>query len=215
MKRSIRTCAVCLTLVLLLSALTGCSSGRAFEPTGNGLYVSRDGVISTAFIVDVDESYYSEEDMRTFCETEVSEFNASQGASATAYQDNAAEDETLPVAIESFTYGDQAQLILTYASTDAYLAFNADDPASATALMYAEAQNTVGMPEISLVSVEDGSRVAAGSVVGDDRLKILMVEGAVNVQVQGRLVYTSENVTVTGEDTATTSADGSSYLVFR
>ena len=71
------------------------------------------------------------------------------------------------------------------------------------------------MPEISLVSAEDGSRVAAGSVVGDDRLKILMVEGAVNVQVQGRLVYTSENVTVTGEDTATTGAEGSSYLVFR
>ena len=215
MKRSIRTCAVCLTLVLLLSALTGCSSGRAFEPTGNSLYVSRDGVISTAFIVDVDESYYTEEDMRTFCETEVSQYNASKGASATAYQDNAAKDEPLPVAIESFTYGDQAQLILTYASADDYLAFNADDPASATALMYAEAKNTVGMPEISLVSVEDGSRVAAGSVVGDDRLKILMVEGALNVQVQGKLVYTSENVTVTGADTATTGADGSSYLVFR
>ncbi len=215
MKRSIRTCAVFLALVLLLSALTGCRSGRAFEPTGDSLYISDEGVISTAFIVDVDASYYTEDDMRSFCETEVSEYNASKGASAVAYQDDAADNETLPVAIESFTYGDQAQLILTYASADDYVAFNEADPDSATSIMYAEARNTVGMPEISLVSVEDGSRVAAGSVVGDDRLKIVMIEGDVNVQVQGRLVYTSENVTVTGEDTATTGAEGSSYLIFR
>ena len=215
MKRGIRTCAASLALVLILSALTGCSSGRAFEPTGDSIYISSDGVISTAFVVDVDESYYTEEDMRSFCETEVVEYNTSKGASAAAYQDDAAEDETLPVAIVSFTYGDQAQLILNYASAEDYLAFNEADPDSATSIMYAEAKNTVGMPEISLVSAEDGSRVAAGSVVGDDRLKILMVEGAVNVQVQGRLVYTSENVTVTGEDTATTGAEGSSYLVFR
>ena len=82
-------------------------------------------------------------------------------------------------------------------------------------LMFALAKNTTGMPDMTFVSVEDGSKIAAGSLVGDKKMKIVMVVGEQNVQVQGKLVYVSENVTVTGEDTAITAKNGYSYLVFK
>lgn len=215
MRRNIRTVVLGLLVCLTLSALTACSSGRDFSPNGNGLYVSKKGVFSTAFEVTIDQSYYTEADMLAYCESEVKAYNRNAGASAVAYQSEAGKEETLPVAIESFTFGDKAQLILTYGSAADYLAFNEKDEAAADNLMYAAAKDTSNLPKMSFVSVEDGSKIDASSVIGDSKLKIVMIEGSQNVQVQGKLVYVSENVTVTGEDTAVTAESGYSYLVFK
>lgn len=216
MKRNQRTVFGCLLLCLALFCLAGCgSSGREFEPNGNGMYVSSEGKISTAFEVEIDQSYFSEADMKNFCETEVKEYNRSKGASAVAYQEEAAEEEILPVAVKSFTYGRKALLVLDYASPEDYLAFNKKDETRAGSVMYAAAKNTTGLPDMRFVSVADGSQVTADSIIGDGKLKIVMIEGEQNVQVQGKLVYYSDNVTVTGEDTAVTAAEGYSYLIFR
>lgn len=216
MKKNVRTRIASLVLCLMLFALTGCSSsGREFTPNGNGMYISKEGILSTAFVVEVDQSYYTEADMRSFCEAEVKEYNRAKGASAVAYQEEAAEDEVLPVAIQSLTFGTQAQLILNYATPEDYLAFNEKDETTASSVIFAAAKNTSGLPDISLVSVKDGTKIAANTIIGDNKLMILMVEGAQNVQVDGELVYYSENVTPTGEDTAVTAAEGHSYLVFK
>ena len=204
-----------LVLCLAMSMLTACSSGREFAPKGNGMYVSKDGQFSTAFEEVVDEAYFTENDMLKFVEDEVIAYNKSKGAPALAYQTEEAGEEVLPVAIAGFTYGDKAQLILTYGSAKDYLAFNEKDETAADELMFALAKNTTGMPNMTFVSVEDGSKIAASTLVGDNKLKIVMIAGAQNIQVQGKLVYVSENVTVTGEDTVITSAEGYSYLVFK
>ena len=204
-----------LVLCLALSMLTACSSGREFAPNGNGMYVSKDGQFSTAFEEAVDKAYFTEADMLKFVVDEVVAYNKSKGASATAYQEEAAEDEILPVSITSFTYGDKAQLILAYGSAMDYLAFNEKDETAADELMFALAKNTTGMPNMTFVSVEDGSKIAASELVGESKFKIVMIAGEQNIQVQGKLVYVSENVTVTGEDTAITAESGYSYLVFK
>lgn len=206
---------LCLILCMGSAALAGCSSGAAFNPTGNSLYISKKGEISTAFVVTVDESYYSEKDMLAFCEEQVIAYNSSHGASAVAYAKEAAKDETLPVAIESLSYGSQAILILNYATGDDYVAFNEKDETAGTYLMYAAAKNTTGLPDTTFVSVEDGSKIASGSIIGDSKLKIVMLQGQLDVQVDGTLVYVSENVTVTGTNEAMTGADGYSYLIFK
>lgn len=215
--KHVKFASLALVLCLALSMLTACSSGREFAPKGNGMYVSKDGQISTAFEEAVDQAYFTEADMLKFVVDEVVAYNKSKGASATAYQEEAAEDEVLPVSITSFTYGDKAQLILAYGSPEDYLAFNEKDEATADDLMFALAKNTTGMPDITLLSVEDGSEIPADSVIGESKLKILMIVGQQNIQVQGKLVYVSENVTVTGEDTAVSGAaeTGYSYLVFK
>ncbi|MBQ1931588.1 MAG: hypothetical protein II347_05515 [Lachnospiraceae bacterium] len=210
-----KTVVMALVLCLAMSMLAACSSGREFTPNGNGMYVSKDGQFSTAFEEAVDKAYFTEADMLKFVVDEVVAYNKSKGASAVAYQTEAAEKEILPVSITSFTYGDKAQLILAYASAKDYLAFNEKDENAADELMFALAKNTTGMPDMTFVSVEDGSKIAAGSLVGDKKMKIVMVVGEQNVQVQGKLVYVSENVTVTGEDTAITAKNGYSYLVFK
>ena len=210
-----KTVVMALVLCLAMSMLAACSSGREFSPKGNGMYVAKDGQFSTAFEEVVDKAYYTEADMLKFVVDEVVAYNKSKGASAVAYQTEAAEKEILPVSITSFTYGDKAQLILAYASAKDYLAFNEKDENAADELMFALAKHTTGMPDMTFVSVEDGSKIAAGSLVGDKKMKIVMVVGEQNVQVQGKLVYVSENVTVTGEDTAITAKNGYSYLVFK
>ena len=215
--RYMKTVVMALVLCLAMSMLTACSSGREFTPNGNGMYVSKDGLFSTAFEEVVDEAYFTEADMKKFVEDEVIAYNKSKGAPALAYQTEDAGEEALPVAITSFTYGDKAQLILTYATAKDYLAFNEKDETAANELMFALAKNTTGMPDITLISVEDGSEIHADEVIGESKLKIVMIVGAQNIQVQGKLVYVSENVTVTGEDTAITgeTRTGYSYLVFK
>lgn len=212
-----KTVVLTLVVCLAMSMLTACSSGREFTPNGNGMYVSKDGQFSTAFEEVVDEAYFTEADMLKFVKDEVIAYNKSKGASAVAYQEDAAEDETLPVSIASFSYGDKAQLILAYASAKDYLAFNEKDEAAAKELMFALAKNTTGMPDIALISVEDGSEINADEVIGESKLKIVMIVGKQNIQVQGKLVYVTENVTVTGEDTAISGEAGTgySYLVFK
>lgn len=212
--KHIKSVVLTLTLCLAMSLLAACG-GRDFTPKGNGMYVSKDGQFSTAFEEAVDQAYFTEADMLKFVEDEIAAYNKSKGASATAYQEKAAEDETLPVSITSFTYGDKARLILAYASAKDYLAFNEKDKTAADELMFALAKNTTGMPDMSFVSVKDGSKIAAGSLIGESKLKIVMVAGEQNIQVQGKLMYVSENVTVTGEDTAITAESGYSYLVFK
>jgi len=213
MKSVVMTLILCLTL----SMLTACSSGREFTPNGNGMYVSKDGQFSTAFEEAVDKAYFTEADMLKFVVDEIVAYNKSKGASAVAYQEEAGEEEILPVSITSFTYGDKAQLILTYASAKDYLAFNEKDETAADELMFALAKNTTGMPDITLISVEDGSKIHADELIGEGKLKIMMIVGEQNIQVQGKLVYVTENVTVTGEDTAISGAAGTgySYLVFK
>ncbi len=215
--KNIKRIAVALVLCLAVSMLAACSSGREFTPNGNGMYVSKDGQISTAFEEAVDQAYFTEADMLKFVEDEIVAYNKSKGASATAYQESAAEDETLPVSITSFTYGEKAQLILAYGSAQDYLAFNEKDETAASELMFALAKNTTGMPDMTFLSVEDGTEIDADSLIGESKLKIMMIVGQQNIQVQGKLMYVSENVTVTGEDTAIsgTAESGYSYLVFK
>ena len=213
--KNIKMIALALVLCLTMAALTACGGGREFTPNGNGMYVSKDGQFSTAFEEAVDQAYFTEADMLKFVEDEVKAYNKAKGASAAAYAEDVDKEETLPVAITSFTYGEKAQLILTYASAKDYLAFNEKDETAADELMFALAKNTTGMPDMTFVSVEDGSKIAAGSLVGESKLKIVMIVGQQNIQVQGKLVYVSENVTVTGEDTAITAESGYSYLVFK
>lgn len=215
MKKIAKRVLLCLVLCLGIAALTGCSSGADFNPRTNSVYISGKGEISTAFVVNVDQSYYSKEDMQAFCEAQVIEYNRSKGASAAAYAKDAEKGETLPVAIESLSYADQAVLILNYATAEDYVAFNEKDENAASSLMFAAAKNTTGLPDTTFVSVEDGSKIASGAVIGDSKLKIVMLLGQVDIQVDGTLVYVSENVTVTGTNEAVTGADGYSYLIFK
>jgi hypothetical protein len=212
MKRVLLCLAGCL---VICGALAGCGSKASFHPTVSSLYISDKGEISTAFIVDVDQDYYSKEDMLAFCEEEVIAYNQAKGATAAAYQKEAAKDETLPVAIDSLTYSDKATLILNYATADDYVAFNQKDDNAATSVMYAAAKNTTGLPDTTFVSVEDGSTISSSSVIGDSKLKIVMIQGQVDVQVGGSLVYVSGNVQVTGSNEAITGQDGYSYLIFK
>lgn len=215
MKRFVKQIIFCLALCLGAVMFAGCGQGEDFQPTKNSLYISKKGEISTGFVVSVDQSYYSEADMLAFCEEQVIEYNRSRGASAVAYEKDAQKDETLPVAIESLTYGEKAVLILNYGSAEDYVAFNEKDDNAASYLAYAAAKNTTGLPDTTFVSVEDGSRIASASVIGDSKLKIVMLQGQVNVQVGGTLVYVSENVDVTGTGEAVTAEEGYSYLIFK
>ncbi len=202
-------------LAAALLVLAACSGGHSFSPTGNSLYIASDGTITSAFVEEVDQSYYNKEDMLSFCEDAVTEYNSSKGASAAAYQSDAEKNEVLPVAITDFDYGSEATLVLTYASADDYSAFNEADPAAVAMILYAPAANTTGMPDMDLVTVADGTKVAASSVIGDSKLRIVLIEGAADVEVDGTLIYVSENVTVTGDSTAETAETGYSYLVFK
>lgn len=202
-------------LLALMFLAAGCRTTVAFSPKSDGLYISEDGKISSAFVVDVDQDYYSESGMKAFCEEEVIAYNRSKGASAVAYASAAEKEEVLPVAIARLDYGKKAVLVLDYAGADDYMAFNVKDETTLKTLMFAAAKNTTGLPDTTFVSVEDGSKIKSESVIGDKKLKILMIQGMIDVQVDGKIVYTSENVKVTGTNEAVTSESGYSYILFK
>ncbi len=207
---------ICLAVCAAVLALSGCGSSKyAFEPEGNSLYIADDGTVSTAFVEEVDQSYYTEAGMLTFCEDSVIEYNQSQGAEAVAYQYEAEDDAVLPVSIDDFTYGDEAVLILKYASSADYVAYNGRDETAVKGILFATAKNTLALPDIPFISASGDSETDADSIIGKSGLKIVQIEGAADVQVEGKIQYTSENVTVTGSSSAVTSEKGYSYIIFK
>ena len=69
-------------VVMAVFAASGCArsdKGAVFDPDQSSIFVKKDGSVLSASVEHSDQNYYSEEELKSFMEGRLSEFNAAQG----------------------------------------------------------------------------------------------------------------------------------------
>lgn len=184
-------------LVMLLAAgslcLTGCSS--QFEANQNTVRLKKDGTVMAAVIDKLDKSYYSEEELKATIDEAVAKYNdAAEG------QDK--EKEAVVVKKYEVKEG-KVELYMNYADSSDYQAFN--NVSFYAADLQGAYDNKYEFPE-TFRKVDKGE--VTGTVTKKDILNglnyyVLIYSEEMDVEVPGKIVYVSPDVTVTGKKTAT------------
>ncbi len=210
--------AAVVTGILAVSAI-GCGSVK-FDPQENSIFVKENRTVVSAEFVSIDNSEfdtprYDENEMRTFLEDTVKEYNQETCGEEAAYADDAEGD--LRVSVEEFSVENNvAKAILNYASAEDYLSFNGtENEGCLKDLIIGTVQNGIdsGLDFSGMVNAE-GAEVSAEDVQDDSDYCLVAVTGSTRMVVDGKVRYMSAGVTLADENTVVTNGDTTVYVVF-
>ena len=201
--------------VLAVAVLAGCGGKVKFEPKVSSIFVRKDGTVVSADIEDFVGNNYSEAELKTYVEDAVKEYNSEHGAAAEAYVDEEDEDASLPVQITSLSVENGvASLLLGYEKCSDYLEFTGT----------AGTENGVDRLEFSTVGETEfsgnfqnakGEDATLESVTKKEKNSVVIIEGAVTIQVEGKVQYVSAGASLVDKHTVTTKAGDVTYIVFK
>lgn len=210
-----RAAGLMMAAVLAVTVLAGCGGKVKYEPEASSIYVKKDGTVTSADIEDFVGNNYSEAELRTYVEEAVKEYNSEHGAAAEAYVDEEDKEASLPVQVSSLTVEDGvASLFLEYEKCGDYLEFTGN---SGT-------ENGISSLELSTVGETSfsgnfknakGEDVALEGVTKTEKNPVVILEGAVTIQVEGNIQYVSASATIVDKHTVTTQAGSVTYIVFK
>lgn len=217
-----------------LLLLAGCTNKVKFDPAAGSIFLKKDGSITSANVDSFDKPEYSVDELKSYAEQLAIAYNEGKSGQSAAYAEG---EEVLPVSIQSCEVKDQkVTLLLDYASGEDYLTFNktlsvpmeyfegmeefqngenSELPASlfnGTAEEMAAAGYVV---EGSFVKTKDGSAVSSETAFSDDKNYVVIIEGNASVQVEGKIIYTTDNVKVSGDNGAVCESGGVSYIIYK
>lgn len=173
--------------------LTGC--GGKFEPTESTVFITSKGIVKSAVIESFDQPYYDFDELYKDVEKTVKTYCLDK-------------NEEL-VTMQSLTEANhEVSLLMEYQSVEDYAAFNDVLLFSGT---FAEAVDAGYMPE-SLCDAE-------GVYVEIDlekygKLQTIVTEESISFQTNGKIQYTSDNVTVLDKKLAKAMEAGKNYPAF-
>ncbi len=208
---------VLLAAVMLAALLLGgCSKSDNFEPQQDCLYVRENGTVAEALFEVLDQDYYSADGLQAFIEDAVTRYNADAAGVARAYPE---EDEQLPVTIGTLEVDEEGNvtLIMEYATTSHYIGFNGKDGlAQQLSTGSVESAIAVGIDLDLGLTDEDGDTVSVETIEDHGSYRVVLMQGTAELQVQGRVMYTSSNVTRISKNTVSVDAgDSVAYIIFR
>ena len=170
--------------VLTVTFLTGC--GAEFSADKDTVYVQKKGTVKGANVADFDKDYYDETELSDFITDTVDTYVAKAGEGTVAIREFAVEDGI-------------AHVYLDYAGAEDYAEFNGVEFYAGTVLD-AKA-NGYDIPDaFTAVTDTETTWDAEGN-------KIVIVGQQTQVQVDGTILFVSENASVTGKNTADVTYD--------
>ncbi|MCJ7836227.1 hypothetical protein MUB23_12615 [Cuneatibacter sp. NSJ-177] len=205
---------------IMVLALAGCSSVK-FEPTESSIFVKKDKTVVSAEMVSVDNSEfdtprYDENEMKTFLETAVKEYNKEACGQDFAYAKDT--KEALNISIEEFKVENKvAAARLNYASSEDYLKFNGtEDSGSVKDLIIGTVADGIssGLDFSGMVNA-DGSAAGVEEIQKNTKYSLVAITGPARMMVEGKVRYMSSGVTLADESTVVTSGDETVYIIFK
>lgn len=192
----------------------GCSpKTSAFPPHQNAIYVSRDGKLYTAVIEEYDPSDtgYSAEELRAMAEAELLEYNSnSELASGT---------DSEPVSIVECAVAEgKASIVYQYADSENLCRFtdiSQDTRNHPESLMVTtNSENLVGKEPGTWTDARKKEVASLETVTRRKDLPMVVADGTVTIQTEGRILYYCGAVELKDEYTAQVMG-GTAYIVFR
>nr|MBQ6242399.1 hypothetical protein [Lachnospiraceae bacterium] len=178
-----------------------------YEPTGSGIYVTRDGVLKSAEVTSFDnrkfpQVRYNEAELKEFIDKEVKAFNDSKKKNAVTVED---------LTVKS----GEATLVLNYADFDSFLEFQGTD-FGVKHLALLEREDAVRKYNISNLVDTAGVKTDLLIALQDTDIKVLVVTGKTLITLNGDILYMSSGMTMTGVNMVRCEDDVNySYVVFR
>lgn len=169
---------------LTIALLTGC--GAEFSADKDTIYVQKKGTIKGANVADFDKEYYDETELSDFITDTVDTYVARSGDGTVTIQEFAVEDGV-------------AHVYLDYAGAEDYAQFNGVEFYAGTVLD-AKADGYEIPDAFTAVTDKETTWDAEGN-------KIVIVGQQTQVQVDGTILFVSENASVTGKNTADVTYD--------
>lgn len=169
---------------LTIALLTGC--GAEFSADKDTIYVQKKGTIKGANVADFDKEYYDETELSDFITDTVDTYVARSGDGTVTIQEFAVEDGV-------------AHVYLDYAGAEDYAQFNGVEFYAGTVLD-AKADGYDIPDAFTAVTDKETTWDAEGN-------KIVIVGQQTQVQVDGTILFVSENASVTGKNTADVTYD--------
>lgn len=170
--------------VLAITLLTGCGTG--FSADKDTIYVQKKGTIKGANVADFDKEYYSETELSEFITDTVDTYVAKSGEGTVTIQEFAVENGV-------------AHVYLDYAGAEDYAQFNGVEFFAGN-ILEAKAEGYDIPNAFTAVTDKETTWDAEGN-------KIVIVGQQTQVQVDGTILFVSENASVTGKNTADVTYD--------
>lgn len=170
--------------VLAIILLTGC--GTKFSADKDTIYVQKKGTIKGANVADFDKEYYSETELSEFITDTVDTYVAKSGDGTVTIQEFAVENGV-------------AHVYLDYAGAEDYAQFNGVEFFAGN-ILEAKAEGYDIPNAFTAVTDKETTWDAEGN-------KIVIVGQQTQVQVDGTILFVSENASVTGKNTADVTYD--------
>ena len=205
-----RIMAMLMSVVLTLG-LTACGHTVGdvdLEAGQSAVYIQKDGMVSYAVSESFDKDYYDKDELKKEIEAEIKAYNASSDASV----DDA-------ITLDSFSVSKKvATLSLDFTTTYDLLNYMLNDNRVEKDKFYIGTIDSNDDCNISGNFVEPGKKdkIKAKTIKSMTDSNILIVDEQYKVQVEGNVLYTSDNCKIDDDGIVTTakSDDGLSYVVY-
>ena len=188
----------CFLLVLLM--VCGCGDKSILnlkEIENDTLYVSKEGKLELADVEQFDKSYYSDSELKDFVKETIEDYNT--------------QEEAGKVRLEDFSVKDQvAKVLLSFDSADTYEGFQGE---KLKVLTSKEVESNLVLPE-SFVKATDGSMVGKDEVLAEKDLHYLIVEGVLDIQLDGTIEYYSD-ASLTGDNLIQTTGEQIAVIIYK
>lgn len=192
--------------------LAGCSGGgkSSFSPDRSSVYVTDDGELKSALVLETDKKAGKEE-LKQFLEEAVNRFNEKNGSGE--------DDENVPVALDSCTVENgRMTAVFDYRSAEDLIAFrqsdeNEDNSNTFTSIEVKSASEagTCGWFSEDLVK-PDGSEVSGLDAAKTQKALAVSVQGGGILETEGAVICMSRGVE-TLSDTAVSVPEGQTTVI--
>ena len=179
-----KTVQIGLISALAVTLLTGC--GAEFSADKDTVYVQKKGTVKGANVADFDKDYYDETELSDFITDTVDTYVAKAGDGTVVIQEFGVENGV-------------AHVYLDYAGAEDYAEFNGVEFYAGTVLD-AKSDGYDIPNAFTAVTDKETTWDAEGN-------KIVIVGQQTQVQVDGTILFVSENASVTGKNTADVTYD--------
>lgn len=187
---------VCMILALVM--LTACGE-KFLRVSTDTLYIKKNGEVEEASFEMFDKEYYNVEELQKFAEEEARNYNYSIVKEAVAVNRVEVLDNV-------------AAAYLTYVSLDDYIAFNEMDMFAGTVKKAMDAEYDFNT---SFVTFDKGEEVNIVDVTEAGDNKILILDASIDVRIDGKICYISNNVQKKDKKNVTLTQGSLSYIIYK
>lgn len=189
-------------LLLFIVTVAGCSKKELAlnveEVTVSTLLAKANGELQVATVETFDKNYYKLSELQDYVEKTVADHNKVAGGDK--------------ISIDNVELRDgKAIMILSYSGMDQYAAFN---EVNAAYFNGGIGEHSLKLPA-TLISSKNDSLASTEEVIQNPKYKVLIINEAYDILVDGKVVYYSDNAKLLENNKVQAAAEGATIVVFK